>query len=41
MASGEGTLFQVEGALKEHDYYDGQYWDKYYCAIYRESVSSP
>ena len=41
MASGEGILFHVEGALKEHDYYDGRYWDKYYCAIYRESVSSP
>jgi RimJ/RimL family protein N-acetyltransferase/aryl carrier-like protein len=34
IASGEGTLFQVEGVLREHDYYDGRYWDKYYCAIY-------
>lgn len=34
MASGEGTLFQVEGVLRAHDYYDGRYWDKYYCAIY-------
>jgi RimJ/RimL family protein N-acetyltransferase/aryl carrier-like protein len=40
MASGEGVLFQVEGVLKEHDYYDGQFWDKYYCAIYPGSVSS-
>lgn len=38
MASGEGVLFQVEGVFKDHDYYDGQYWDKYYCAIYPESV---
>jgi RimJ/RimL family protein N-acetyltransferase/aryl carrier-like protein len=37
MASGEGTLFQVEGVLREHDYYDGRYWDKYYCAIYPDS----
>jgi len=41
MASGEGILFEVEGVLKQHEYYDGQYWDKYYCAIYPESVSAP
>ncbi|HZM81227.1 MAG TPA: GNAT family N-acetyltransferase [Candidatus Limnocylindrales bacterium] len=41
MASGEGILFEIEGVLKKHEYYDGQYWDKYYCAIYPESVSSP
>ena len=41
MASGEGILFEIEGVLKKHEYYDGQYWDKYYCAIYPESVSAP
>jgi len=34
LQSGQGTLFQVEGVLKDHDYYAGRYWDKYLCAIY-------
>jgi len=32
--SGQGTLFQVEGVLRDHDYYAGRCWDKYICAIY-------
>lgn len=34
LQSGQGILFQVEGVLKDHDYYAGRYWDKYLCAIY-------
>jgi RimJ/RimL family protein N-acetyltransferase/aryl carrier-like protein len=34
VSSGAGSLFQVEGVLREHDYYAGRYWDKYMCAIY-------
>ncbi|TDV52317.1 GNAT family N-acetyltransferase [Actinophytocola oryzae] len=33
--SGAGTLFEVEGVLKEHDFYAGRYWDKYVCAVYQ------
>jgi RimJ/RimL family protein N-acetyltransferase/aryl carrier-like protein len=32
--SGAGRLFQVEGVLRDHDFYAGRYWDKYVCAIY-------
>ncbi|HCT81082.1 MAG TPA: hypothetical protein DGT23_31845 [Micromonosporaceae bacterium] len=34
LQSGQGSLFRVEGVLRGHDYYAGQYWDKYVCAIY-------
>jgi RimJ/RimL family protein N-acetyltransferase len=34
IASAAGTLFEVEGVLREHDYYAGRHWDKYICAIY-------
>ena len=34
LQSGQGVLFQVEGVLKDHDYYAGRYWDRYLCAIY-------
>lgn len=33
-ASGEGKLFQLEGRLREHDYYDGRYWDRLFLAVY-------
>jgi RimJ/RimL family protein N-acetyltransferase/aryl carrier-like protein len=36
LESGAGRLFEVEGVLRGHDYYAGQYWDKRVCAIYRE-----
>jgi len=32
--SAAGQLFQVEGVLRDHDFYAGRYWDKYLCAIY-------
>lgn len=36
LASGAGRLFEVEGVLREHDFYAGRSWDKYLCAIYRD-----
>jgi RimJ/RimL family protein N-acetyltransferase len=36
IASAAGILFEVEGVLREHDYYGGRHWDKYICAIYRD-----
>lgn len=41
VASGAGRLFQVEGVLRDHDFYAGRYWDKRVCAIYPELTSSP
>lgn len=41
VSSGAGRFFQVEGVLREHDFYAGRYWDKYVCAIYPELTSSP
>ena len=38
--SGAGRHFQVEGVLRDHDFYAGRYWDKYLCAIYPEDVTS-
>lgn len=37
MASGEGTLFTVEGVLRDHFQYAGQLWHQYLCAIYRDA----
>lgn len=37
--SGEGRLFDVEGILREHDYYVGRYWDQYLCAIHRNRLT--
>jgi RimJ/RimL family protein N-acetyltransferase/aryl carrier-like protein len=34
--SGAGRLFQVEGILRDHDYYAGRSWDSYLCAIHRD-----
>lgn len=34
--SGEGTLFQVEGVLRDHHLYAGRRWHQYLCAIYRD-----
>lgn len=36
LRSGEGTLFEVEGVLRDHYYYAGRCWDQYLCAIYRD-----
>lgn len=38
LASGAGRLFEVEGVLREHDFYAGRSWDKYLCAIYRDRL---
>jgi RimJ/RimL family protein N-acetyltransferase/aryl carrier-like protein len=36
--SGEGTLFEVEGVLRDHHYYAGRCWDQYLCAIHRDRL---
>lgn len=36
--SGEGTLFAVEGVLRDHYQYAGQLWHQYLCAVYRDLV---
>lgn len=36
LQSGQGSLFRVEGVLRDHDYYAGRLWDKYVCAVYPE-----
>jgi hypothetical protein len=36
LASGLGRLFEIEGRLKDHNYYAGQFWDEVILAIYRE-----
>lgn len=37
-ASGEGRVFEVEGRLRQHDYYSGRYWDRLLLAIYRPHI---
>jgi RimJ/RimL family protein N-acetyltransferase/aryl carrier-like protein len=37
ISSGEGTLFRVEGVLRDHLFYAGRTWHQYLCAIYRDS----
>lgn len=34
LRSGAGRQFQVEGVLRDHDFYAGRFWNKYLCAIY-------
>jgi hypothetical protein len=34
-ASGEGTLFQIEGRLRDHLYFNDRYWDQLVLAIHR------
>ena len=34
-ASGVGELFEVEGRLRGHEYFQGRYWDKLILATYR------
>jgi RimJ/RimL family protein N-acetyltransferase/aryl carrier-like protein len=38
ISSGEGKLFEVEGVMREHEFYAGRYWDRYLCAIYPHHV---
>lgn len=35
-SSGLGRIFEVEGRLREHTYFDGQLWDEVILAIYRD-----
>ena len=35
VASGAGRFFNVDGIMKEHEYYDGQYWDMYILSVTR------
>jgi RimJ/RimL family protein N-acetyltransferase len=37
--SGQGRLFQVEGVMRDHEYFAGRYWDRYLCAIYRDGAT--
>ncbi|MGC4893430.1 GNAT family N-acetyltransferase [Micromonospora sp. DT31] len=34
VCSGEGRLFEVEGIMRDHEFYAGRHWDRYLCAIY-------
>lgn len=38
-ASGEGRIFEVEGRLRQHEFYDGRRWDKLVLALYEEHVA--
>ena len=38
MRSGEGKIFQVEGIMRDHEFFGGRYWDRYLCAIYPDAV---
>jgi RimJ/RimL family protein N-acetyltransferase len=37
VAAGFGERLTLEGTLKDHEYFDGQYWDQPILAIYRET----
>lgn len=37
LESGQGTLFQLEGRLRDHYYYAGRLWDQYLGAIYPDA----
>ncbi|MFA1541822.1 GNAT family N-acetyltransferase [Actinomadura monticuli] len=39
-ASGAGRYFEVEGTLREHEYYGGRYWDTYVLAFWRHDCES-
>jgi RimJ/RimL family protein N-acetyltransferase len=34
--AGAGLVFHEEGRLRDHDFYDGKYWDKVTLAVYRD-----
>jgi RimJ/RimL family protein N-acetyltransferase len=36
-ASGLGRIFEIEGRLRDHNYFDGQLWDEVILAIYRDA----
>lgn len=35
-ASGVDRLFTIEGRLRDHSFYDGERWDEYLLALYRD-----
>jgi hypothetical protein len=37
--SGAGSFFRQEACFREHDYYAGQFWDKYVLAVYRDDIA--
>lgn len=37
-ASGEGTLFETEGVLRQHHYFNGRYWDTYILAFWADRL---
>lgn len=39
-SAGAGLVFHEEGRLRDHDYYDGKYWDKIILAVYRDEWQS-
>lgn len=39
-ASGAGRYFEVEGTLREHEYYGGRYWDTYVLAFWRDDCEA-
>lgn len=40
IASGAGRRFDIEGRLRDHNYYDGQYWDEYVLSVRRHHVDA-
>lgn len=36
-ASGLNRIFEIEGVLRDHNYFDGQLWDELVLAIYRDA----
>lgn len=41
IASGAGSYFEVEGRLRNNDFYAGRYWDKLILAVYPERSPQP
>ncbi|WP_322756369.1 phosphopantetheine-binding protein [Frankia sp. Cas3] len=41
IASGEGRRFDIEGRLRDFNYYDGRFWDEYLLALCRHHVGLP
>ena len=38
-ASGAGRLYEVEGHMKDHEFYAGRYWDAYLLTFERDTMS--
>ncbi len=36
-SSGTGKAFQIEGCMRDHEFYAGRYWDLLILALYREA----